>query len=87
MFEGKDRLKFYYNFWIDLTLAVLSAFLIGGSVMLKKKVLLRLTRAGECLLRKQCGHGYLKDWLWWGGLLTRSYSGDMIIDAWLPFDK
>nr|XP_046154502.1 magnesium transporter NIPA4 [Oncorhynchus gorbuscha]XP_046154509.1 magnesium transporter NIPA4 [Oncorhynchus gorbuscha] len=58
-----------YNFWTGLTLAVLSAFLIGGSVMLKKKALLRLanngqTRAGEG------GHGYLKDWLWWSGLLT-----------------
>ncbi|KAI4874398.1 hypothetical protein NFI96_013708, partial [Prochilodus magdalenae] len=53
------------NFWIGLSLAVLSAFLIGGSVILKKKALLRLatnghTRAGEG------GHGYLKDWLWWG---------------------
>ncbi|XP_010895346.2 magnesium transporter NIPA4 [Esox lucius] len=58
-----------YNFWIGLTLAVMSAFLIGGSVMLKKKALLRLAcnghqRAGDG------GHGYLKDWLWWGGLLT-----------------
>ncbi|XP_026855942.2 magnesium transporter NIPA4 [Electrophorus electricus] len=58
-----------FNFWTGLTLAVFSAFLIGGSVILKKKALLRLatngqTRAGEG------GHGYLKDWLWWGGLLT-----------------
>ncbi|XP_012691210.1 magnesium transporter NIPA4 [Clupea harengus] len=58
-----------YNFWIGLALAVLSSFLIGGSVILKKKALLRLasngqTRAGEG------GHGYLKDWIWWGGLLT-----------------
>ncbi|XP_040907836.1 magnesium transporter NIPA4 [Toxotes jaculatrix] len=58
-----------YNLWLGLTLAVLSAFLIGGSVILKKKALLRLastghTRAGDG------GHGYLKDWLWWGGLLT-----------------
>ncbi|XP_066502136.1 magnesium transporter NIPA4 [Hoplias malabaricus] len=57
------------SFWTGLTLAVLSAVLIGGSVILKKKALLRLatnghTRAGEG------GHGYLKDWLWWGGLLT-----------------
>ncbi|KAM4545395.1 magnesium transporter NIPA4 isoform 2-T3 [Odontesthes bonariensis] len=55
--------------WLGLTLALLSAFLIGGSVILKKKALLRLantghTRAGDG------GHGYLKDWLWWGGLLT-----------------
>ncbi|KAL2094882.1 hypothetical protein ACEWY4_009601 [Coilia grayii] len=58
-----------YNFWIGLTLAILSAILIGGSVILKKKALLRLasngqTRAGDG------GHGYLKDWVWWGGLLT-----------------
>lgn len=36
-----------YNFWIGLTLAILSAFLIGGSVIMKKKALLRLARAGE----------------------------------------
>lgn len=58
-----------YNLWLGLTLALLSAFLIGGSVILKKKALIRLasnghTRAGDG------GHGYLKDWLWWGGLLT-----------------
>ncbi|KAF1378050.1 hypothetical protein PFLUV_G00185560 [Perca fluviatilis] len=58
-----------YNLWLGLTLALLSAFLIGSSVILKKKALLRLasgghTRAGDG------GHGYLKDWLWWGGLLT-----------------
>ncbi|XP_068436890.1 magnesium transporter NIPA4 [Clinocottus analis] len=58
-----------YNPWLGLTLALLSAFLIGGSVILKKKALLRLvsrghTRAGDG------GHSYLKDWLWWAGLLT-----------------
>lgn len=40
------------NFWIGLNLAILSSFLIGGSVILKKKALLRLaanglTRAGQ----------------------------------------
>lgn len=95
-----------YKLWLGLTLALLSAFLIGGSVILKKKALLRLatsghTRAGElheqqhpelwgvylifnwckfCVCNIMCvsisacvgdgGHGYLKDWLWWGGLLT-----------------
>ncbi|XP_069395556.1 magnesium transporter NIPA4 [Paralichthys olivaceus] len=58
-----------YNLWLGLTLALMSALLIGASVILKKKALLRLagtghTRAGDG------GHGYLKDWLWWGGLLT-----------------
>ncbi|KAI7796476.1 magnesium transporter NIPA4 [Triplophysa rosa] len=58
-----------YNFWLGLTLAILSAFLIGGSVILKKKALLRLASAGE-MRAAEGGHGYLKDWLWWGGLLT-----------------
>ncbi|XP_064422937.1 magnesium transporter NIPA2 [Latimeria chalumnae] len=58
-----------YDFFIGLGLAIFSSFLIGSSVILKKKGLQRLvqrgaTRAGEG------GHGYLKDWLWWAGLLT-----------------
>ncbi|XP_054611050.1 magnesium transporter NIPA2-like isoform X2 [Dunckerocampus dactyliophorus] len=67
---GRDVLTgSFYNQWAGLTLALLSAILIGGSVILKKKALLRLatrgqTRAGEG------GHGYLKDCLWWSGLLT-----------------
>ncbi|XP_074865422.1 magnesium transporter NIPA4 [Carettochelys insculpta] len=58
-----------YGFYIGLALAVFSSFLIGSSVILKKKGLLRLvdkggTRAGDG------GYGYLKDWLWWAGLLA-----------------
>ncbi|XP_028668919.1 magnesium transporter NIPA4 [Erpetoichthys calabaricus] len=57
------------EFCIGLSLAIFSCMLIGGSVILKKKALLKLantggTRAGDG------GHGYLKDWLWWAGLLT-----------------
>ncbi|XP_038563586.1 magnesium transporter NIPA4 isoform X2 [Micropterus salmoides] len=58
-----------YNPWLGLILALLSAFLIGGSVILKKKALLRLARNGHTRAGDG-GHGYLKDWLWWGGLLT-----------------
>ncbi|ETE64762.1 Cytoplasmic FMR1-interacting protein 2, partial [Ophiophagus hannah] len=59
-----------YGFYIGLALAIFSSFLIGTSVILKKKGLRRLvekggTRAGDG------GHGYLRDWLWWAGLLTR----------------
>ncbi|KAM4726511.1 magnesium transporter NIPA4-like isoform 2-T2 [Anableps anableps] len=36
-----------YNMWLGLTLALLSSFLIGGSVILKKKALLRLARNGH----------------------------------------
>ncbi|KAG7516363.1 magnesium transporter NIPA2-like [Solea senegalensis] len=58
-----------YNHWLGLTLALLSAVLIGSSVILKKKALLRLADAGHTRAGHG-GHGYLKDWLWWGGLLT-----------------
>ncbi|XP_030068960.1 magnesium transporter NIPA4 [Microcaecilia unicolor] len=66
---GQEPVKRRCDFFIGLSLAVLSSFLIGSSVILKKKGLLRLadqggTRAGDG------GHGYLKDWLWWAGLLT-----------------
>ncbi|XP_069510030.1 magnesium transporter NIPA4 [Ambystoma mexicanum] len=58
-----------YDFFIGLALAIFSSTLIGSSVILKKKGLLRLashggTRAGDG------GHGYLKDWMWWAGLVT-----------------
>ncbi|XP_051256799.1 magnesium transporter NIPA4 isoform X2 [Dicentrarchus labrax] len=58
-----------YNLWLGLSLALLSSILIGGSVILKKKALLRLARNGHTRAGDG-GHGYLKDWLWWGGLLT-----------------
>ncbi|GCB65507.1 hypothetical protein scyTo_0013468 [Scyliorhinus torazame] len=58
-----------YNLYIGLALAVTSSLLIGCSFILKKKGLLRLsekgiTRAGEG------GYAYLKERLWWGGLLS-----------------
>ncbi|XP_041047682.1 magnesium transporter NIPA2-like isoform X1 [Carcharodon carcharias] len=58
-----------YSLSIGLALAVTSSLLIGCSFILKKKGLLRLsekgiTRAG------QGGHAYLKEWLWWAGLLS-----------------
>ncbi|KAK2542674.1 Nipal4 [Columba guinea] len=88
-----------YGFYIGLGLAVFSSFLIGSSVILKKKGLLRLVEKGgtraaypspkrhfssltlKSMVVNSCiplsfaspgdgGHGYLKDWLWWAGLLT-----------------
>ncbi|KAE8613708.1 hypothetical protein XENTR_v10007836 [Xenopus tropicalis] len=58
-----------YDFLIGLLLAVLSSLLIGSSVILKKKGLLRLCRHGGTRAGAG-GHGYLKDWMWWAGLLT-----------------
>ncbi|KIR31612.1 hypothetical protein I352_05946 [Cryptococcus deuterogattii MMRL2647] len=53
---------------VGICLAVGSGFLIGTSFVIKKKGLIKSTekygnQAGE-------GHGYLKSWMWWAGMLT-----------------
>ncbi|XP_068124378.1 magnesium transporter NIPA3 [Hyperolius riggenbachi] len=58
-----------YKLYIGLILAISSSLFIGSSFIMKKKGLLRLaekgvTRAG------QGGFSYLKEWLWWAGLLS-----------------
>ncbi|XP_030047212.1 magnesium transporter NIPA3 isoform X1 [Microcaecilia unicolor] len=58
-----------YSLYLGLTLAIISSVFIGSSFILKKKGLLRLvdkgaTRAG------QGGFSYLKEWLWWAGLIS-----------------
>ncbi|XP_032811574.1 magnesium transporter NIPA2-like [Petromyzon marinus] len=58
-----------YNFYIGLALAVASSIFIGGSFILKKRGLLQLqakgvSRAGEG------SHAYLKEWIWWAGLIS-----------------
>nr|XP_004658903.2 magnesium transporter NIPA3 isoform X1 [Jaculus jaculus] len=58
-----------YSLYVGLVLAMSSSVFIGSSFILKKKGLLQLankgvTRAG------QGGHSYLKEWLWWAGLLS-----------------
>uniref|UniRef100_A0A8C2UJ89 NIPA like domain containing 1 n=2 Tax=Chinchilla lanigera TaxID=34839 RepID=A0A8C2UJ89_CHILA len=58
-----------YSLYVGLLLAISSSVCIGSSFILKKKGLLQLankgaTRAGEG------GHSYLKEWLWWAGLLS-----------------
>nr|XP_005283353.1 magnesium transporter NIPA2 [Chrysemys picta bellii]XP_042696773.1 magnesium transporter NIPA2 [Chrysemys picta bellii] len=58
-----------YDFYIGLVLAMSSSIFIGGSFILKKKGLLRLARKGS-MRAGQGGHAYLKEWLWWAGLLS-----------------
>ncbi|CAH6889612.1 magnesium transporter NIPA3 [Phodopus roborovskii] len=58
-----------YSLYAGLALAISSSIFIGSSFILKKKGLLQLadkgiTRAG------QGGHSYLKEWVWWAGLLS-----------------
>ncbi|XP_042334365.1 magnesium transporter NIPA2-like isoform X2 [Sceloporus undulatus] len=58
-----------YDFYIGLGLALSSSLFIGGSFILKKKGLLKLN--GKSSVRAGLGgHAYLKEWLWWGGLLS-----------------
>lgn len=57
------------DFYIGVALAISSSFFIGSSFIIKKKALLRLTRHGE-VRASAGGFGYLKEWIWWAGLLT-----------------
>ncbi|KAK7137907.1 hypothetical protein R3I94_013527 [Phoxinus phoxinus] len=56
------------DFYIGLALAVSSTIFIGGSFILKKKGLLRLAKNGSTRAG-QGGYAYLKEWLWWAGLI------------------
>ncbi|MEQ2169128.1 Magnesium transporter nipa2 [Goodea atripinnis] len=66
-----DRGK--YDFYIGLALAISSSIFIGGSFILKKKGLLRLAKKGS-MRAGQGGHAYLKEWLWWAGLLSTNFA-------------
>ncbi|KAM9376642.1 magnesium transporter NIPA2 [Pholidichthys leucotaenia] len=57
------------DFYIGLSLAVSSSIFIGASFILKKKGLLRLASKGS-MRAGQGGHAYLKEWLWWAGLIS-----------------
>lgn len=57
------------EFYIGLALAISSSFFIGSSFIIKKKALIQLNRTGN-LRASAGGFGYLRQWLWWAGLLT-----------------
>lgn len=57
------------DFYIGLGLAISSSFFIGSSFIIKKKALIRLNRLGN-LRAAAGGFGYLRQWLWWAGLIT-----------------
>ncbi|XP_015200671.1 magnesium transporter NIPA2 isoform X2 [Lepisosteus oculatus] len=58
-----------YHMYIGLGLAVASSILTGSSFILKKKGLLQLARKGM-LRAGQGSHAYLKEWIWWAGLIS-----------------
>ncbi|CAL8356050.1 unnamed protein product [Merluccius merluccius] len=57
------------EFCIGLSLAIGSSVFIGASFILKKKGLLRLATKGS-MRAGQGGYSYLKEWLWWAGLIS-----------------
>ncbi|XP_039186593.1 magnesium transporter NIPA2-like [Crotalus tigris] len=59
----------HYEFYIGLALAITSSLFIGSSFILKKKGLLRLSSRGA-VRAGLGGHAYLREWLWWGGLIS-----------------
>uniref|UniRef100_A0A672UKI2 NIPA3 protein n=1 Tax=Strigops habroptila TaxID=2489341 RepID=A0A672UKI2_STRHB len=58
-----------YRLYIGLALAIGSSTFIGSSFILKKKGLLKLADKGVPRAG-QGGYSYLKEWLWWAGLLS-----------------
>ncbi|XP_036050870.1 magnesium transporter NIPA4 [Onychomys torridus] len=67
----QERVRKRYGFYIGVGLAFLSCLLIGSSVILKKKGLIRLVATGATRAVNG-GYGYLKDPMWWAGFATMS---------------
>ncbi|VDK25554.1 unnamed protein product [Anisakis simplex] len=59
------------DFYIGLGLAVTSSLFIGSSFIIKKKALIKLAQSADYTQRaSEGGYGYLKEWLWWLGVIT-----------------
>lgn len=59
-------------FCIGLGLAVSSSLFIGSSFIIKKLALRKICAVGN-VRASAGGFGYLKEWLWWLGLLTSKF--------------
>lgn len=66
------------EFYIGLILAVSSSIFIGSSFIIKKKGLLRLSKKGS-VRASAGGFGYLKDYVWWAGLLSSKTSFRVVL--------
>ena len=64
-----STVSFSTDFIIGLVLAVSSSLFIGTSFIVKKKGLLRIARTSASRAGSG-GYAYLKEWLWWVGLMT-----------------
>ncbi|KAL1426120.1 hypothetical protein MTO96_018505 [Rhipicephalus appendiculatus] len=56
------------HFYTGLILAISSSVFIGASFIVKKKGLLRINSKGQTRAGTG-GYGYLKEWVWWAGLI------------------
>lgn len=63
-----DKIYTQHEFYIGLGLAVSSSVFIGSSFIIKKKALIRINRVGG-VRAGAGGFGYLKEWIWWAGLI------------------
>lgn len=57
------------RFWLGLFLAISSTVFIGASFVIKKIALISLVNSGG-VRAGSGGFGYLRNWLWWSGLIT-----------------
>ncbi|VDM59451.1 unnamed protein product [Angiostrongylus costaricensis] len=58
------------DFYIGLVLAVSSSFFIGSSFIVKKKALIKLASGDISQRASEGGYGYLREWMWWMGVIT-----------------
>lgn len=57
------------SFVIGLVLALTSSLFIGSSFIIKKIALRKINASGN-VRASAGGYGYLKQWMWWLGLIT-----------------
>lgn len=60
------------SFIIGLSLAISSSIFIGSSFIIKKIALKRISVSGN-VRASAGGFAYLKQWMWWLGLITSEY--------------
>lgn len=80
--SGIDTVMQDTNFYFGLILAVTASLFIGTSFIIKKKALLRISRKG-CLRAGSGGFAYLREWLWWCGLLCSKFSRLFLINSYI----
>eukprot|EP00794_Sanderia_malayensis_P007191 gene7191-7997_t len=67
--EKKSHANNDSDFYKGLGLALSSGLFIGSSFIIKKKGLLRVSRSSDTRAG-QGGFAYLKEWMWWTGMIT-----------------